>query len=67
MGRQHRVGSLGDGEHNGEGSEQAEDTGESGRLDNSEGRLIQIEPDRMPGVGGPGELMEGVLARRARR
>ena len=65
MGRRRRVGSLSDGGQNGEGSEEVDDTGESSRLDNSEGKRIQIEPDRMPGVGGPGELTEGVLARRA--
>ena len=58
------MGSLGNGGRNGEGSEQADNTGQSGRLDNFESGRIQIEPDKMPSVGRPGELIQGVTARR---
>ena len=64
MRRRRRLGSLGDGGQNGDGSEQADGTGESGRLDNSENGRMQIESERMPGLGGFGEFKEGVLARR---
>ena len=51
------VGSIGDGGQNGKGSEQVDDTGELGRLNNSKNRQIQIELDKIPNAGGPVSLL----------